>query len=202
MKQDMGLLSLIIICSILTSLAWVGDIVSWAIIGNGFTLDILLFFVAVGLTIAVVVLSRKRRESENQLHKLTDNELRSKLENKSLDKETKKLVEAELEERRRKNAETLVSREEATFFTCSVCGEVIKSKDSHCSACNSPKSLCAVCQAPLSPDDTIVRTPCCQSYAHKEHILNWISMKGFCPNCMQKITEVDLISIVFIDYSS
>ena len=82
MKQDMGLLSLIIICSILTSLAWVGDIVSWAIIGNGFTLDILLFFVAVGLTIAVVILSRKRRESENQLHKLTDNELRSKLENK------------------------------------------------------------------------------------------------------------------------
>ena len=39
----MGLFSLIIICSILTSLAWIGDIVSWAIIGNGFTLDILLW---------------------------------------------------------------------------------------------------------------------------------------------------------------
>ena len=199
----MGLLSLIVICSILTSLAWIGDIVSWAIIGNGFTLDILLLFVALGLTVCVVVLHQKRKgESDNPLRTLTDNELRSKLENTSLDKKTKTLVESELDTRRRKNADSLVAKENATFFTCSTCGEVIKSKDTNCSACNSQRPLCAVCQATLSPDDTVVRTSCCQCYAHKEHIINWISMKGYCPNCLQKIKESDLASIVFIDYSS
>ena len=162
----------------------------------------MLFFVAIGLSVALAVLLKRKKSQDISLRSLSDKELLNKLETSSLDRRTKKLLEEELDERRRDKSDKLVKKSGATFFTCTVCGEVIKSKESKCSACDSPKPLCAVCQAPLEIDDLIVRLPCCQSYAHKEHIDNWISMKGHCPNCLQKIEEKDLAFIVFIDYSS
>ncbi len=188
--------------SIFTSLIWIGDIVSWAIIGNGFTIDVILLIVAIGLTALMVYYSKKNKPPSKSFEKLADAELEFKLKDKSLDKKTKAQIESEIDTRRRKKANLSLKKENAAFFTCSTCGEVIKSKAKSCSSCDSPRALCAICQAALSPDDTIVRTPCCQSYAHKEHILNWLSAKGYCPNCLQKIKENDLVSIIFIDYTS
>ena len=198
----MGVILFLVIGSIFTSLIWIGDIISWAFLGNGFTLDVILLIVAIGLTALMVSYSKKNKAPSKLFKKLADAELEFKLNDKSLDKETKKLIESEIESRRREKATHSLRKENAAFFTCSTCGEVIKSKAKSCSACDSPRSLCAICQSELSPDDTMVRTPCCQSYAHKEHILNWLSAKGYCPNCLQKISESDLVSIIFIDYTS
>ncbi|MHA1557185.1 MAG: RING finger protein [Candidatus Heimdallarchaeota archaeon] len=197
----MGVILFLVLGSIFTSLIWIGDIVSWAIIGNGFTIDVILLIVAIGMTALMVYYSKKNKPPSKSFKKFADAELEFKLKDKSLDKETKTLIENEIDSRRRKKATLSLRKDNAAYFTCSTCGEVIKSKAKSCSACDSQRSLCAICQAALSPDDTIVRTPCCQSYAHKEHILNWLSAKGYCPNCLQKITESDLVSIIFIDYT-
>ncbi len=201
-KRDLGVILFLVIGSIFTSLIWIGDIVSWAFLGNGFTLDIILLIVAIGLTSLMVYYSKKTKIPSKSFENLADAELDFRLKDKSLDSKTKALIESEIESRRRKKATHSLRKENAAFFTCNTCGEVIKSKAKSCSACDSPRSLCAICQSELSPDDTIVRTLCCQSYAHKEHILNWLSAKGYCPNCLQQIKENDLVSIIFIDYIS
>lgn len=198
----MGVILFLVVGSIFTSLIWIGDIVSWIIIGNGFTLDVILLIVAIGLTVLMVTYSKKNKNTSNSFENFANAELDFKLKDKSLDNRTRVQIENEIDSRRRKKANRSLRKENAAFFTCSTCGEVLKSKAKSCSSCDSQRSLCAICQSALSPDDTIVRTPCCQSYAHKEHIVNWISAKGYCPNCLQKIRENDLVSIIFIDYTS
>jgi hypothetical protein len=72
-------------------------------------------------------------------------------------------------------------------FTCINCGEQIATRKGHCSACGTPRPVCVVCYSTFRRKDTIVKLPCCSNYAHKEHITNFIEIKGHCPKCHQEI---------------
>jgi len=54
-----------------------------------------------------------------------------------------------------------------------------------CDDCNSPRPRCIICYQDLKPseEENVVILPCCQIYAHREHIKVWLRKKPSCPNC-------------------
>lgn len=154
------MISFLIIGIILSSLAWAGDIFSWAWIGNGFIIDIIVAIVAIFLTIGTIYLYYKYQERK---------------------KETTTHIEPDSTEK--------------TIFTCFNCGEVMSNTDDLCPSCGSPKPVCSVCFSPLEKNEGIVKLSCCSAYAHEEHIINFIEIKGHCPKCQQEISRENLIKI-------
>ena len=43
--------------------------------------------------------------------------------------------------------------------------------------------LCMVCQLPIHITEEILKCPRCITLAHTSHLLEWIKVKGSCPNC-------------------
>jgi len=165
-KTDKGLIILVIFGVVFTSFAWIGDIASWIYIGNGFTIDIILLFVAITLTIGTVF-------------------LRSKVKKKiptSIPKEesSEQTDETKIEEE---------TTETDRIFSCSSCGAIMTLSDENCPSCGSSKPVCVVCLSELNENDIIVKLTCCSSYAHKDHIDNWVSVKGHCPKCLKEILD-------------
>ena len=174
--QDIGIAFAVIIAIIFTSLAWIGDIASWAILANGFIPDILILIVAIGSTIFTIYIYRKNK---------ADRETKLASE-KTIDEE-----ESEIDP----DVEFLTELKGKIVLTCTTCGEIIPSSNEVCSACGSQKPVCYICLSPLLANEDIVKVPCCQNYAHKEHIINWINVDGSCQKCKKKLKEKDLIPI-------
>ncbi len=50
---------------------------------------------------------------------------------------------------------------------------------------------CMVCNLIISPSkDEIIYCPHCSSPAHRTHLIEWIKIKGFCPNCKREIKMI------------
>ena len=166
-KTDKGLIILVIFGIVFTSFAWIGDIASWIYIGNGFTIDIILLVVAIILTIGTVFIRSKAKKGKA-----------------SAISEQEELIEP---------FDKIEGDEEIKLtdkmFTCVNCGANITLSDENCSSCGSSKPVCVVCLSELKENDTIVKLTCCSSYAHKEHIDNWVLVKGICPKCHKEIQD-------------
>ena len=165
-KTDKGLIILVIFGIVFTSFAWIGDIASWFYIGNGFTIDIILLFVAIALTIGTVFIrSKVKKEKPPSLP-----------EEESIEQIDETKVDEEITDTDR-------------IFSCSSCGAIMTLSDENCPSCGSSKPVCVVCLSELNEDDIIVKLTCCSSYAHKDHIDNWVSVKGHCPKCLKEILD-------------
>ncbi len=46
---------------------------------------------------------------------------------------------------------------------------------------------CAICKLPITKYQDYLKLPCCKALAHKEHILEWLKIKGTCPHCKTRI---------------
>jgi len=51
---------------------------------------------------------------------------------------------------------------------------------------------CIVCNLPIKKGDKTLKCPYCKNYAHEDHILEWIKIKGKCPFCGRKLERNDL----------
>ncbi len=78
-QEDRTFIGFIVICIILTSLVWVGDIFSWFWVGNGFVIDIIIAIIAIAITIATVFLysKYKKRKLTAQKGMLTDDSIQT-----------------------------------------------------------------------------------------------------------------------------
>jgi predicted RNA-binding Zn-ribbon protein involved in translation (DUF1610 family) len=47
---------------------------------------------------------------------------------------------------------------------------------------------CIVCNLAMRKEDPIAHCPACGHPAHRDHLLEWIKIKGVCPFCKRKIT--------------
>lgn len=56
-----------------------------------------------------------------------------------------------------------------------------------------PQHLCIVCNGAISSTDAILQCPKCSGRAHRIHILEYIKVKGYCPNCHTELDDRDLV---------
>ncbi len=168
-RSDKGLFVFVIISIAITSLAWIGDIASFIHVGNGFIIDGILLVIAISSTIITVYYTRRIRKKEPV---------------EEIDEDLKELQELEEAE-----AKMVEETEYDKILSCTSCGALMTIVEENCPSCGSAKPVCIVCLSNLEGKDEIVKLTCCSSYAHKEHIENWISVKGYCPKCNKPIQE-------------
>ncbi len=51
---------------------------------------------------------------------------------------------------------------------------------------------CSVCALPIAKGEPIATCPECGQLAHVDHLLEWLHVKGVCPNCKSRLTRKDL----------
>ena len=51
------------------------------------------------------------------------------------------------------------------------------------------EDFCMVCKIGLKKSDIVVQCPICESFYHKEHLLEWVRVKSNCPVCSQKLYD-------------
>jgi uncharacterized Zn-finger protein len=77
---------------------------------------------------------------------------------------------------------------------CTFCGEKFRITDTtkYCPWCGTEIPQCTVCLLPIIQGDEFVKCPYCGSFAHKNHLIEWVKVKGSCPYCKERLTEFDL----------
>lgn len=204
-NKDPSLAIFFIIGIILTSLAWIGDVVSWAWLGNGFTIDIILFVVAIILTIFLIIMWKNQEKTSQilfgkEVSTVPEGE-KGKTEITTIDElqqvPNKKQPRKDYQLSISSTPEKISQKDDAVLFTCPACGAMIDAEAMNCPACGSERPVCIVCLSNLEKREEIVITPCCRNYAHKKHLENWLEVKGYCPSCLKEIDQADLETVRF-----
>ncbi|MHA1578182.1 MAG: RING finger protein [Candidatus Freyarchaeota archaeon] len=51
---------------------------------------------------------------------------------------------------------------------------------------------CIVCNLKIKEGENIVYCPFCGLPSHRDHLLEWLKIKGFCPNCGKPLNIKDV----------
>jgi hypothetical protein len=72
---------------------------------------------------------------------------------------------------------------------CYSCGDIFETHEEKCDNCGVARPTCTVCllDLKLSEKEEVVSTPCCEVYAHRDHILAWLEKNPKCPNCKKDL---------------
>jgi HEAT repeat protein len=63
------------------------------------------------------------------------------------------------------------------------------------STSNLANKKCIVCNLPLGNNQELVQCPFCKNMAHKDHMLEWLKGRDYCPTCRRAIKEFQLIPV-------
>jgi hypothetical protein len=63
------------------------------------------------------------------------------------------------------------------------------------STSNLANKKCIVCNLPLGNNEELVQCPFCKNMAHKDHMLEWLKGRDYCPTCSRAIKEFQLIPV-------
>jgi hypothetical protein len=91
------------------------------------------------------------------------------------------------------NQKAIQERLAQRSIRCFSCGKERINLDEKCPNCDSETIKCSVCKLPISFESTWAKCPKCDHLAHKEHLQEWVKVKGTCPVCKEKIKPDDLI---------
>ena len=74
---------------------------------------------------------------------------------------------------------------EVEELLCYQCDSIFETDEEICDQCNAHRPTCKVCLLDLKPSEknVVVKTPCCETYAHKKHLVTWLEQNSKCPNC-------------------
>jgi hypothetical protein len=95
---------------------------------------------------------------------------------------------------------------------CKNCGASLKPSDNNCWNCGAPaktsltassvpgartrmrirSGICIVCKRGLEKADEILFCPYCGGLAHKDHMLEWLHVKDYCPTCGRHLDEAQV----------
>lgn len=53
---------------------------------------------------------------------------------------------------------------------------------------NFKKIKCSVCNLEIKEDESVIYCPYCQAPAHRDHLYEWIRVRGYCPNCRRRLS--------------
>ena len=81
------------------------------------------------------------------------------------------------------------SSTEIEQITCYECGDVFDADEETCTNCGATRPRCKVCLLDMKPSEKskVIQTPCCEVYAHREHIIGWLETNPTCPNCKKDL---------------
>jgi hypothetical protein len=82
---------------------------------------------------------------------------------------------------------------------CPHCEATILAEATVCPHCGSPRPTCMVCLLPIEFADAVLVCPHCKGQAHRVHILEYLKVKGSCPNCQADLDEFELIPKMSLD---
>jgi hypothetical protein len=89
--------------------------------------------------------------------------------------------------------EAIRERIEKRVVRCYSCGEERTNINEVCPNCGIDTVICSVCKLPISFGSEHLECYHCQNVAHKEHLLEWVKVKGTCPVCQQKLLAEKLV---------
>jgi len=76
--------------------------------------------------------------------------------------------------------------------SCVSCGFSFPAELDICPECGEERARCSVCQLDIVFGDDLVRCPYCGVPSHRDHLLEWIKIKGFCPTCRKELSAETL----------
>ncbi|MEM2146480.1 MAG: zinc-ribbon domain-containing protein [Candidatus Jordarchaeaceae archaeon] len=75
---------------------------------------------------------------------------------------------------------------------CSFCGAEISSRSKFCPRCGVARSRCLICNE-LITARTHAKCPYCGTLYHRDHLLEWVMVKGYCPNCGRSLKVFEIV---------
>ena len=70
------------------------------------------------------------------------------------------------------------------------CGPIV------CMNCGRKTPICEICKNIIHAGEKLVQVSTCGHIFHKEHIVEWIKVRGKCPVCKEEINEDYLVAFV------
>ena len=79
---------------------------------------------------------------------------------------------------------------DADVLLCYNCQDPFDPLEEKCNKCSAQRPRCIVCFQDLKPEEEndVVQLPCCEIYAHFDHIMIWLNKKPICPNCHKSLS--------------
>jgi hypothetical protein len=157
-------------CGICCGIIIIILIIAWA--WSASPILTILFFVILGIIIVVIIVrirTRRRREAAVERPTVTPRKKPPKVEKVTF--KTVSTVEA---------------------GRCVFCGGNFPEELDICPECGEERVKCSVCQLNIAFGDDVVRCPHCGVLSHRDHLLEWIKIRGFCPNCREKLSKVEI----------
>lgn len=93
----------------------------------------------------------------------------------------------------RKKARSVSASQVVQLTMCSECEATIHADETVCPHCGTPLPICSVCHHSIEFGESILICPHCNSQAHRAHILEYLKVKGVCPNCQADLDEYELL---------
>ncbi len=75
---------------------------------------------------------------------------------------------------------------------CVICGKELEPGSVKCLVCGEPRYRCMLCKRQIDFSEEWLKCPHCEELAHRTHLLEWIRVKGTCPNCRTPLRPKDL----------
>ena len=72
---------------------------------------------------------------------------------------------------------------------CPHCQLRLPQHTTHCLNCDATFNQCKICKFPIVGLDEQIECPNCLSFFHKREFLEWIKIRGHCPNCNFKMNQ-------------
>lgn len=78
-------------------------------------------------------------------------------------------------------------------FRCFKCGEYITGGEAVCPKCKAKQQRCMVCKQFIGQEELYNSCPHCKQLAHRNHLLEWLKVKGTCPYCKRNLQPSDVV---------
>ncbi|WXG41987.1 MAG: zinc-ribbon domain-containing protein [Candidatus Freyarchaeum deiterrae] len=98
----------------------------------------------------------------------------------------------ESRERVEKTVENKVTIKDKNPY-CVYCGTQIHEGDRFCRVCGNVIMYCTLCKRYLFSWENVLECPNCGATCHRDHLLEWIKVKGCCPNCEKRLNQSEVI---------
>ncbi|MEM3587465.1 MAG: hypothetical protein QXO71_09115 [Candidatus Jordarchaeaceae archaeon] len=94
-------------------------------------------------------------------------------------------------DKKRQERETLLRKPSLRGNVCIKCGAEIPEQFDTCPECGEIVIKCVLCKSNISPAK-VCYYPHCNSSFHRDHLLEWVKVRGNCPHCGIRLSQKEI----------